>query len=214
MSIHRRIAKSGGTTWVVRFRDPIPRERTFDRKADAERFERDVRHRLDTDQYLDPDSARITVRRVGRTLVAHGRTQRTGPEHDLGLRVRPPASGPALLGDRRLRTLRRIEMLEWLGQLRAAGYSNSTIHAARTVASMVFTSAVDARIMTGNPLAGLRLPKAAAGPATHSRSSRSNGSLPKSTPGGDRSCWSSPIAACALARPPLSAGCTSTTSAG
>jgi hypothetical protein len=62
VSIHRRVAKSGGTTWVVRYRDPVPRERTFDRKADAERFERSVRHQLDTDQYLDPESARITLR--------------------------------------------------------------------------------------------------------------------------------------------------------
>ena len=81
VSIHRRVAKSGGTTWVVRYRDPLPRERTFDRKADAERFERSVRHQLDTDQYLDPESARITVRRLGRTVVADGRAERTGAQH-------------------------------------------------------------------------------------------------------------------------------------
>ena len=159
MSIHRRFAKSGKTTWVVRYRDPIPRERTFDRKVDAERFERDVRRRLDTGEYLDPESARITVRewaeRWWPTVEHSERAPSTisGYESALRLQVLP------FLGDCRLRTLRRIEMLEWLGRLRTAGYSNSTIHAARTVASMVFASAVDARIMTGNPLAGLRLPK-------------------------------------------------------
>ncbi len=159
MSIHRRIAKSGVTTWVVRYRDPIPRERTFDRKADAERYERDVRRRLDTDEYLDPDSARITVRewaeRWWPTVEHSERAPSTisGYESALRLQVLP------FVGESRLRTLRRIEMLEWLGHLRVAGYSNSTIHAARTVASMVFASAVDARIMTGNPLTGLRLPK-------------------------------------------------------
>ena len=63
------------------------------------------------------------------------------------------------LGDRRLRTLRRIDMEEWLSVLRATGYSNSTIHGARTVLGMVLTSAMDARIIAGNPLTGLRLPK-------------------------------------------------------
>jgi hypothetical protein len=63
------------------------------------------------------------------------------------------------LGDRRLRTLRRIDMEEWLSGLRAAGYSNSTIHAARTVLGMVLTSATDARIIAGNPLTGLWQPK-------------------------------------------------------
>jgi len=50
MSIHKRVTQRRGTTWVVRFRDPLPRERTFDRKADAERFERYVRHQVYTDQ--------------------------------------------------------------------------------------------------------------------------------------------------------------------
>ena len=159
VSIHRRVAKSGGTTWVVRYRDPVPRERTFDRKADAERFERSVRHQLDTDQYLDPESARITVRdwaeRWWPTVEQSERAPSTisGYESALRLQVLPH------LGDRRLRTLRRIDMEEWLGVLRAAGYSNSTIHAARTVLGMVLTSATDARIIAGNPLTGLRLPK-------------------------------------------------------
>jgi integrase len=159
MSIHRRVTKSRGTTWVVRFRDPIPRERTFDRKADAERFERFVRHQLDTDQYLDPESARVTVRdwaeRWWPTVERSERAPSTisGYESALRLQVLPH------LGDRRLRTLRRIDMEEWLSHLRAAGYSNSTIHSARTVLGMVLASAMDARIIAGNPLTGLRLPK-------------------------------------------------------
>jgi integrase len=159
MSIHRRVTKSRGTTWVVRYRDPLPRERTFDRKADAERFERFVRHQLDTDQYLDPESARITVRdwaeRWWPTVEQSERAPSTisGYEPALRLQVLPH------LGHRRLRTLRRIDMEEWLSGLRTAGYANSTIHSARTVLGMVLTSAMDARIIAGNPLTGLRLPK-------------------------------------------------------
>jgi len=160
VSIHRRVTKSRGTTWVVRYRDPVPRERTFDRKADAERFERLVRHQLDTDQYLDPESARITVRewaeRWWPTVENSDRAPSTisGYESALRIQVLP------YLGQCRLRTLRRIDMEEWLGELRSAGYSNSTIHSARTVVGMVLTSALDARIIAANPLAGLRIPTA------------------------------------------------------
>ena len=60
MSIHKRSTKARGATWVVRYRDPLPRERTFDRKSDAQRFERLIRHQLDTGEYLDPEMSKIT----------------------------------------------------------------------------------------------------------------------------------------------------------
>jgi integrase len=51
-------------------------------------------------------------------------------------------------------------MQEWLGQLRKAGCSNSTIHIAKTAAGMVLSSAVDSGIITANPMVGLRVAKA------------------------------------------------------
>ena len=60
VSIHKRSTKARGTTWVVRYRDPLPRERTFHRKSDAQRFERLIRHQLDTGEYLDPEMSKIT----------------------------------------------------------------------------------------------------------------------------------------------------------
>jgi integrase len=158
VSIHRRVTKRRGTTWIVRYRDPLPRERTFNRKADAERFERYVRHQLDTDSYLDPESAKATfgewAQRWWPTVANSERAPSTisGYESALRIQVLP------YLGARRLRTLRRIDLEEWLGELRSAGYSNSTIHSARTVAGMVLASALDARIIGANPLLGIRLP--------------------------------------------------------
>lgn len=163
MSIHRRVNKRR-TVWIVRYRDPVPRERTFERKADAERFERYVRHQLDTDQYLDPESGKVTfaqwAERWWPTVEASERAPSTisGYESALRIQVLP------YLGGRRLRTLRRIDMEEWLGELRVAGYANSTIHSARTVAGMVLTSALDARIIAANPLAGIRVPMGSSRP--------------------------------------------------
>ena len=50
-------------------------------------------------------------------------------------------------------------MEEWLGQLRKAGYSSSTIHIAKTAAGMALSSAVDSGIITANPMTGLRIAK-------------------------------------------------------
>jgi hypothetical protein len=146
--------------WTVRYRDLLPRERTFDRKADAERFERYVRHQLDTDHYLDPEMAKVTfgawAERWWPTIETSERAPSTisGYESALRIQVLP------YIGERRLRSLRRIDLEEWLGQLRLSGYANSTIHAARTVAGMVLASALDARIIAAKPLVGIRVPTA------------------------------------------------------
>ncbi len=159
MSIHKRNTKAGPSTWVVRYRDPHPRERTFDRKGDAERFERSTRHQIDTGQYLDPRLAKITFRswhdRWWLTIVTSDRAPSTitGYESSLRCHVLP------YLGDFSLRDLRRIQMEEWLSELRNAGFSGSTVHVARTVAGMVLTSAVDSGIITSNPLSGVRIAK-------------------------------------------------------
>ena len=159
MSIHKRFNKRR-SVWIVRYRDSLPRERTFDRKADTERFERYVRHQLDTDQYLDPEMAKVTfaqwAARWWPTVEQSERAPSTISVYESALRIQVLP----YLGSRRLRTLRRIDKEEWLSELRAAGYANSTIHAARTVAGMVFVSAFDARIVASNPLTGLRLPTA------------------------------------------------------
>jgi site-specific recombinase XerC len=159
VSIHKRSTKARVTTWVVRYRDPLPRERTFDRKSDAQRFERLIRHQLDTGEYLDPEMSRITFGewhdRWWPTILNSDRAPSTISGYESALRhhVLPHLAGC------RLKDLRRIDVEEWLTDLRSAGYSNSTIHAARTVAGMVLTSAVDSRIIAANPLTGVRLPK-------------------------------------------------------
>ena len=159
MSIHKRSTKARGATWVVRYRDPLPRERTFDRKSDAQRFERLIRHQLDTGEYLDPGMSKITFQewhdRWWPTILNSDRAPSTitGYESSLRRHVLPH------LASCRLKELRRIDVEEWLTDLRSAGYSNSTIHAARTAAGMVLTSAMDSRIISANPLTGVRLPK-------------------------------------------------------
>ena len=212
MSIHKRVNKRK-SVWIVRYRDPLPRERTFERKADAQRFERYVRHQLDTDQYLDPEMAKVTfedwARRWWPTVENSERAPSTisGYESSLRIQVLP------YLGGRRLRTFRRIDMEEWLGQLRTTGYANSTIHSARTVAGMVFTSALNARIIASNPLTGIRVLTG----TSRTRNALSVEQVEALAVTVDpwwrrRMSWCWPTAGCAPARRPPCGGGTSTTS--
>ncbi len=158
MSIHKRSGKRG-VTWVVRYRDPRPRERAFDRKVDAERFERAIRHQLDTGRYVDPRLKRVTFGawhdRWWPTVVASDRAPSTISGYESALRLHVlPHLGHRVLGD-----LRRIHMEEWLAALRRSGCSGSTLHAARTVAGMVLSSAVDSGIIAASPLTGVRVLK-------------------------------------------------------
>jgi len=146
-------------SWVVRFRDPIPRERTFRLKADAERFERKVRREMDTGEYVDPSLRRITFGewhdRWWPTVESSERAPSTVASYESSLRIQVLP----YLRDVPLRDLRRIHLQEWLGHLRKAGYSNSTIHIAKTSAGMVLASAVDSDVIASNPMVGLRIAK-------------------------------------------------------
>ena len=118
-----------------------------------------ARMTVDCDTVLDPEMSRITFGewhdRWWPTILNSDRAPSTISGYESALRhhVLPHLAGC------RLKDLRRIDVEEWLTDLRSAGYSNSTIHAARTVAGMVLTSAVDSRIIAANPLTGVRLPK-------------------------------------------------------
>jgi len=159
MSIHKRVAQSGNVSWVVRFRDPIPRERTFRLKGDAERFERRIIREMETGEYHDPSAKKITFgqwhERWWPTIETSERAPSTitGYESSLRIQVLP------YLGDVPIKDLRKIHMEEWLGKLRKAGYSSSTIHIAKTAAGMALSSALDSGLITANPMTGLRITK-------------------------------------------------------
>lgn len=170
MSIHRRSKQGSGTSWVVRWRDPRPREKTFRTKRDAERFERTTRAQLDSGAYRDPAYDHVTfgewAQRWWRTVDASDRAANTKVQYETILRrhVLPAVVGPAgsalfspELAGRRLVRLRRIDLEEWLAALAAAGRGGSTIRTARTIAGMVLDSATRSGIVGSNPLTGVRI---------------------------------------------------------
>jgi len=159
VSIHKRKTATRGTTYVVRWRDPKPREKTFRTKAEAERFQRRVGHTLDAGTYRDPRFDRVTFEqwaaRWWPTVEKSARAPKTIDNYGWALRLHVLPH----LGDMRLVTIRRIDLEEWIAELRDEGLGHSAIHRSRTVAGMVLASAVDNRIIGANPGAGLRLSK-------------------------------------------------------
>ena len=61
-SIEKRV-RGGQVRWYMRYRDPagVQRNKTFDRKVDAERFLTTVESAKLTGSYIDPAASRLTV---------------------------------------------------------------------------------------------------------------------------------------------------------
>jgi hypothetical protein len=125
MSINKRTGRSGAVTWVVRFRDPVPRQRTFKRKTDAEQFERRILREMDTGEYVHPSLKMITFEEWHDlwwpTVETSNRAPGTITSYESSLRIQVLP----YLGEYPLQDLRRIHLQQWLGILRKAGYSNS-----------------------------------------------------------------------------------------
>jgi hypothetical protein len=159
VSIHKRSTKARGTTWVVRYRDPLPRERTFHRKSDAQRFERLIRHQLDTGEYLDPELSKITFQewhdRWLPTILNSDRAPSTITGYESSPPpLRPPA--PCRLSPERAPTHRRRGVVDRpsvrrLLQLDHPCGTDRRRHGAHLGRGL--------EIIAANPLTGVRLPK-------------------------------------------------------
>lgn len=157
MSVHRRKLRSGKSNWVVRWRDPSSRERTFRTKADAEAFEREIRRQVAEGTYLDPRAKDVTFREWYQawwpTIEHSKRARNTIVNYEsIGrLHVLP------YLGNRKLRDCKGLVIERWIASLFEKGLSGSGIHKARVIAKMVFESAVKSNVIASNPLDGLKL---------------------------------------------------------
>lgn len=145
--------------WEARYRDPTGRQRTatFARKGDAVAFlavtETDKRR----GEWLEPEASRITLRqwhdRWWPTVENSDRAANTLVQYESILRVHVLPH----LGDRRMATLHRIDVEEWLAALRAGALGSSATRTARTLLGMMLSSAVESRILRSNPLAGVKV---------------------------------------------------------
>ncbi len=145
--------------WEARYRDPIGQQRTatFDRRADAVAFLAATETDKRRGEWLEPEASRITLRqwhaRWWPTVEKSDRAANTLVQYESILRVHVLPH----LGDRRLATLRRIDVEEWLAILRERGLGQSATRTARTLLGMMLSSAVESRVLRSNPLAGIKM---------------------------------------------------------
>ncbi len=163
MSVERITRKGGGRAYCVRWREHgRNRARTFDRRPDAEAWDREVKRR----RQLGP----LAVERLTDRTITLGEwiVERWAPEHGVTLeqstRIRyaevhalhvAPMLDHAPLSGITVGVLRR-----WQARLVADGMKPGTVHKCRTFLSSVLRHAAEAEAIPANPLALVRAPRA------------------------------------------------------
>jgi integrase len=189
----KRDGRQSGRRWRVRYLDPAGRERnrSFDRKAEADRFRVQVEADVQRGTYTDPAAARITLRRYADSWLqaqTFDEATRDNQERKLRLHVYP------VLGDQTLGQLaaRPSAIQAWVRSLARSeqsvtgtrkGLAASTVAGVLTTLSMVMGAAVDDGLIARNPCSARsvrppRAPERKLVPWTASRVSAVRDALP------------------------------------
>jgi hypothetical protein len=159
----QRVVRAGHVCWEVRWRaQERHRSRLFDRRADAQAFEAELKRR----RRLGPLALQQLTERGGPTL-GQWITGRWAPEHASTLaqstreryaNVYTVHIGPWLdsvpIGEITVARLRA-----WQAERIKAGVSAGTIHKCRTLLSSVLRHAAESEAIPGNPLTLVRAPR-------------------------------------------------------
>lgn len=143
--------------WQVRYRDPSGRERakSFPRKADAERFAVTVEADKLRGEWTDPRLSRTNLTdwsaRWLRTKTHLKPKTLAGYESNLRAHVLPR------FGANELRQVSRLDVEEWVAELRSKGFGQSGVRQARQVLNSMMTLAVETGYLTVNPVAGVKV---------------------------------------------------------
>jgi len=144
--------------WRARYRGPDNRERSrhFDRKVDADRWEREQRDKTDRGDWTDPEQGRLTVGKYAPTWLA-GK-----------VKIKPStrATYVALLGTHILPTWEHVplssvryeDVCAWVQRMAASGLSASRTRQAWIVLAQILDTAVKARRIPSNQARGVELP--------------------------------------------------------
>jgi integrase len=143
------------TPWVVRWRDEAgtQRKKGFARKLDADRFRAEVEHRLNTGSYIDPALARTTFQKFAeqwREAQPHRANTATRVLSQLTKHAYP------VLGGRPIGQLRTSELQAFVVGLPLAASSARSVFG---TVKAVLKAAVQDRMISSNPAAGVKLPE-------------------------------------------------------
>lgn len=157
----QRLGTKGDYRYKVRYLDDqqVERARTFRLKGDADTFLTAVSHQLLAGTYIDPSAGKVTVKAFGevwRANQAHLRpTSARSLEHDLTAHIYP------VLGLRPMSAVRPSEVAAWqrdLLQRTEKPLAAATVKRIRGQLSAMFKAAILDRVVTSNPVAGVKAP--------------------------------------------------------
>ena len=153
------ITKTPGGRWKARLAIPGrgTRNRTFDRKIDAQKWLRNEQANLDRTQWTDPRLARITFDEWSVPWLETRRHLKpktlAGYESLLRVHLLPR------FGDSPLSAIDPFMVENWVVEMTDAGLSPSRTRQAHQLLSMILKAAVRARRLTTNPAEGTPLPR-------------------------------------------------------
>jgi hypothetical protein len=156
--IERRVW-SGKVSYRARYRDPAGRERSksFDRKADAERWLAEIEHAKARGLWTDPRLGRVRfadwLTSWWSTTTNLRPTTRNRDETLLRLHALPR------FGDMPLAAIRQLEVRAWVAELSAKGLAPATVVKAYQLLGKVLAAAVDAGYLAQTPCRNVPLPR-------------------------------------------------------
>ncbi|WP_218671556.1 site-specific integrase [Microbispora sp. GKU 823] len=142
-----------GKRWRVRYLDPDGQERnrSFEKKIDAENFKKEVEADVLRGTYIDPDAGRITFRKQAEDVI-NNRTLDPGTR--LEMRKRLSKHVYPVIGSKEIGRLSQRPSLiqELVKSMEKAGLAPSYIEVIMAHVGLVFSVAVDDELITKNPV--------------------------------------------------------------
>jgi integrase len=145
--------------WLARWRDPSGRQRkkSFDRKADAQRWLDQMQAERHRGQYIDPRAATVRLEEIAEAwqagLIHLKESTAFRYRGMLRLHVLPR------FGSWRLSDLRRSDLQAWVSDMVSSGLAPGTVRQAHRVLSLLIDSAVADGRLAANPAHGVKLPR-------------------------------------------------------
>lgn len=152
MSVAKR-----GEKWLVRWVDVdgVHRGRTFDRKADAQRFERQA---LEAKARGSAHDSSVTLGDYGRRWAARQTAHRSATVKSYAALLRDDSFVMQALGHRKLARIVRGDVEQLVADALAAGYAPSTVKLWTRQLATILTAAHRDRVVPDVATAGVRVP--------------------------------------------------------
>ncbi len=157
MSVERRQTSNGAVRYVARVKSgrQLVASKTFDRKGDAEAWEREQRRALAFGQFIPPARSATRFSEVAERFLESRRGQIS--PHSWRTDRDNLASVPQWFSARPLSSIGESEILAYLTE-QLSIKARSTVQRARTTLGSVFAWAVREKMLTRNPMSGVRMP--------------------------------------------------------